>query len=103
MTSHQSSPIDRPASRILRGRPWAQIKDRVREKTSRFRKTAAAQLFWVALQPVDVLCYTPLDVVLWSIAHFFLDPSHIQISIRSVSRATSRLQTDLGIGDHRFH
>src|SRR5262245_60610556 len=61
------------------------------------------KLFWMALQPVDVLFYTPLDVVLWSIAHFFLDPGGIHVSMRSVSRATSRLQTDLGIGDHHFH
>ena len=54
-------------------------------------------------QPVDVLFYTPFDVVLWSVAHFFLDPGDIHVSIRSVSRVTPGLQTDLGIGDRRFH
>src|SRR4030095_6430437 len=57
----------------------------------------------MAPQPVNVLVYTSLDVVLWSIAHFFLDPGDIHVSIRSVSRATPGLQTDLGIGDSRFH
>ncbi len=63
----------------------------------------AAQLFWMAPQPVDVLFDTSLDVVLWSVAHFFLDPGDIHVSVRSVSRVTPGLQTYLRVGNRRFH
>src|SRR5258708_34343720 len=61
------------------------------------------KLFWMAPQPVDVLFYTPLDVVLGPVADFFFDPGDIHVSIRSVSRVTPGLQTYLRIGNRRFH
>jgi len=52
------------------------------DKTSRFAKMAAAQLFWMLSQPVNVFLYTPLDVVLRSVAHVFLDPGDFHVRIR---------------------
>src|SRR4030095_16961764 len=56
----------------------------------------------MAPQPVDVFFYTALDIVLWSVAHFVLDPGDIHVSVRSVSRVTPRLQTYLRVGNRRF-
>src|SRR5687767_8511944 len=63
----------------------------------------ATQLFWMLPEPIDVFFDRPGNVVLWSVAHAFLDPGDIHVSTRSVARAMPGLQTDLGIGDHRFH
>jgi hypothetical protein len=72
------------------------------DKTSRLKRLLRI-LFRMAPQPVDILYYSTLDVVLRSVAYFFFEPSDIHVSIRSVLRAAPRLQIDLGIKDHKIH
>ena len=56
----------------------------------------------MAPQPVDVLFYTPLDVVLLPVADFFFDPGDFQVSIRSVLRVAPGLKLTCASGTAAF-